>query len=46
VVSELAERRWYHYLLHNQRAKVLTALLMFSGQRRTAVINLPWHLRA
>jgi len=27
IISELVERRWYHYLLHNQRAHVLTALL-------------------
>jgi hypothetical protein len=46
VISELVEKRWYHYLLHNQRAPVLTALLMFSGQRRTAVVNVPWYLEA
>lgn len=46
VISELVERRWYHYLLHNQRAQVLTAMLMFGGQRRTAVINVPWYLKA
>jgi hypothetical protein len=46
VISELVERRWFHYLLHNQRAHVLTALLTFGGQRRTAVINIPWYLKA
>jgi len=46
IISELVERRWYHYLLHNQRAQVLTALLMFAGQRRTAVVNVPWYLEA
>lgn len=46
VVSELVERRWYHYLLHNQRAEVLTALLMVGGDRRIAVINVPWYLTA
>jgi len=46
IISEVVERRWYHYLLHNQRAQVLTALLMFAGQRRTAVVNVPWYLEA
>jgi hypothetical protein len=46
VVSELVERRWYHYLLHNQRAGVLTALLMVGGDRRIAVVNVPWYLGA
>jgi len=46
IVSELVERRWYHYLLHNQRAEVLTALLMLGGDRRIAVVNVPWYLGA
>jgi hypothetical protein len=46
IISELVERRWFHYLLHNQRAHVLTALLTLAGQRRTAVVNVPWHLEA
>jgi amino acid transporter len=46
VISELVERRWFHVLLHNQRGQVLTALLLLGGQRRTAVVNVPWHLKA
>jgi hypothetical protein len=46
VVSELVERRWYHYFLHNQRAEVLTALLTLGGDRRIAVVNVPWYLNA
>jgi hypothetical protein len=46
VVSELVERRWYQYLMHNQRAQVLTALLMLNGDQRIAVVNVPWYLRA
>ena len=46
IVSELVERRWYHFLLHNQRAEVLTALLVMGGDRRIAVINVPWYLNA
>jgi amino acid transporter len=45
VVSELVERRWYQYLLHNQRAQVLTALLTLDGDERIAVVSVPWYLR-
>ena len=46
VISELIERRWYHYLLHNQRGEVLTGLLTLRGDRRIAVVNVPWYLEA
>ena len=46
VVSELVERRWYQYLLHNQRAQVLTALLTLDGDQRIAVVNVPWYLKS
>jgi len=46
VVSELVERRWYQYFLHNQRAQVLTALLMMDGDERIAVVNVPWYINA
>jgi hypothetical protein len=46
VVSELVERRWYQYLMHNQRAQVLTALLMLDGDERIAVVNVPWYLKS
>jgi hypothetical protein len=45
VVSELVERRWYQYLLHNQRAEVLTAMLMLDGEQRIAVVNVPWYMK-
>ena len=45
IVSELVERRWYHYLLHNQRGEALTALLMLSGDPRIVVINVPWYTK-
>jgi amino acid transporter len=45
VISELAERHWYNILLHNQRAEVLTALLMLNGDERIAVVNVPWCLK-
>jgi hypothetical protein len=46
VVSELVERRWYQYLLHNQRAQVLTALLTLDGDERITVVNVPWYMKA
>lgn len=46
VVSELVEKHWYQYILHNQRAKLLTALLLVGGDRRIIPINVPWYLTA
>jgi hypothetical protein len=40
------EQRWYHYLLHNQRAEVLKTLLLLHGDQRIVLINVPWYLRA
>jgi amino acid transporter len=45
VIPELVESRWYHYLLHNQRASLLKALLLVKGDRRIVVINVPWYLK-
>jgi amino acid transporter len=44
LVPELVERHWYHYLLHNQRAEWLKALLLLKGNQRIIVINVPWYL--
>jgi hypothetical protein len=44
VISELVEARWYHYLLHNQRATALKAALLLRGNNRVIVINVPWYL--
>ena len=46
VVSHMVERHWYHYFLHNQRAELLTALLLVKGDRRITIVNVPWYLRA
>ena len=46
VVPEFVERHWYHYLLHNQRASVLKALLLVKGDQRISVINVPWYLES
>jgi amino acid transporter len=45
VTPELVERRWYLNLLHNHRATALKALLLFQGDKRITVINIPWYLR-
>ncbi len=44
VIPELVESHWYHYLLHNQRASLLKAMLLVKGGRRIVVINVPWYL--
>jgi amino acid transporter len=46
IVPELVEKHWYHYLLHNQRAELLKALLLLHGSQRIVLINVPWYLRA
>jgi amino acid transporter len=43
VVPELVKRRWYHNLMHNQRAAILKAWLLVGGNRRIIVINVPWY---
>jgi amino acid transporter len=45
VVPELFERHWYHSLLHNQRAEVLKARLMWWGNPRIVVVSVPWYLK-
>jgi amino acid transporter len=44
IVPELVERRAFHYLLHNQRATLLKAVLLFRNDRRIVVVNVPWYL--
>ena len=46
VVSELVERHWFQYLLHNQKAQVLKALLLLDGDQRIVVVNVPWYMKA
>jgi amino acid transporter len=45
LIPELVESRWYYNLLHNNRSTVLKALLLFKGEQRVIVINIPWYLR-
>jgi amino acid transporter len=44
LIPELVERRWHLKLLHNHRSAVLRALLLFQGDKRITVINIPWYL--
>jgi len=46
LVPELVERRWYYYLLHNQRSTALKIILYVKGTGRIVVINVPWYLRS
>ena len=44
IIPTLVEARWYQRMLHNNRAKLLTALLLLRGNRRIVIINVPWYL--
>jgi amino acid transporter len=46
IVPELVERHWYHYPLHNQRAELLKAFILFKGDKRIILVNVPWYLKA
>jgi len=46
VIASMVERHWYHYFLHNQRAEILTALLLMGGDERINIVNVPWYLKA
>ncbi len=43
VIPELVKRRWYHNLMHNQRAAILKTWLLVGGNRNIIVINVPWY---
>jgi hypothetical protein len=45
LIPAFVESRWYYFLLHNNRSQVLRALLLFSGEQRITVINIPWYLK-
>jgi amino acid transporter len=44
LLPELVERRWYQYVLHNQRARVLAARLLLQGEHRIVIVDVPWYL--
>ena len=45
LIPELVESRWFFYLLHNNRSQALKAMLLFRGNRRVTVIDIPWYLK-
>ncbi len=45
IVPELVERRWYHFLLHNNTATFIKGYLYFSGLERVTVVNVPWYIK-
>jgi hypothetical protein len=45
LIPELVESRWYYFLLHNNRSQALKALLLFNGDQRITVVNIPWYLK-
>jgi amino acid transporter len=44
AISEIREKHWFDFILHNQRGKTLTALLMVNSDRRIVVMNVPWYV--
>lgn len=44
LIPELVEDHWYNYLLHNQRAQWLKAILLLKGNERIVTVNVPWYL--
>jgi hypothetical protein len=44
VIPSLVESKWYHYLLHNQRAMLLKAALRLRADRNVVVVTVPWYL--
>jgi amino acid transporter len=45
VIPNLAERRWYHWFLHNQRGVLLNATLFLRQDEKIVLITVPWYLR-
>jgi hypothetical protein len=44
LLPELVVRRWWEYLLHNQRVQLLKLMLLIKGKERIVVVNIPWYL--
>jgi amino acid transporter len=46
VIPELVERRWFHWLLHTQRAEILKGRLLMEGHDRISVLNIAWYQKS
>jgi hypothetical protein len=44
IIPELVGTHWYQYVLHNHRSTALKAALLFRGDSRVVVINVPWYI--
>ncbi len=44
VLPRLIERRWRYYLLHNNTAAALRALLVYRGGPQIVTVDVPWYL--
>jgi amino acid transporter len=44
IIAELVEGHWYEYFLHNQRARLLEALLLVRGNDRIFTVTAPLYL--
>lgn len=44
LIPEIVESHWYHYLLHNNRAEALRALLLLKGDQRIVIVNIPTYI--
>ncbi len=44
VIPNLVERRWYQFFLHNQRAVLLRAAILFRRDPKITLVTVPWYL--
>ena len=45
VIPELVEDKWYEYVLHNQRARLLEWVLLARGNEHIFTVSAPWYIR-
>lgn len=46
LIPQLIEKHWYYNFLHNQRAALLSAILLLKARSQIIIVNVPWHLRS
>ena len=44
IIPELVQKHWWEVALHSHHATGLKAALLFLGDSRVAVVNVPWYL--
>jgi amino acid transporter len=44
VIPELVEERWYEYIMHNQRGRLLEWMLLARGNERIFTVSSPYYL--